>query len=392
MNAFIDAIFARARVTMLALVSLVIFGVSSYINLPREADPDVPLPFVQIMVPLPGIAPEDAERLLAKPTETELQSIEGMIQMDSTSYEGAAIIALEFETTTDIKQALVDVREAVDRARSNYPAEALEPIVNELNAQTLRPVVSVILHGDVPERALFNASQKLQDKLLTVTGVLDAELSGSRDELLEIIIRPDVMDSYGLNPMEIAGAVRGNNTLVASGSVRFDDGSYSVKIPGLIKTLEEAKNIPIRNDGDTVLTLGDVAEIRRTFEDARGYALFNNKPAIGINVSKRGGANIVEVTQAVKDATAEVTADWPDTLKVTFIGDQSTLVYAILSSLTSSILLAILLVMIVVVAALGLRSALMIGVAIPCSFLIGMMMLSASGYTLNMMTMFAMVL
>ena len=392
MNALIDAVFSRSRVTMLALVSLVIFGMAAYVSLPREADPDVPLPFVQIILPLPGVSPEDGERLLVKPTEEELANIAGVIQMDSLAYQGAAVVSLEFETTTDIKQAVVDVRNAVADAKGKFPQAALEPIISELNAQTLQPVVSVILHGNVPERALFQAANRLQDKLLRVKGILDADLAGSRDEVLEIIIRPDVMDAYGLNPIEIAGAIRASNTLVTAGSVRFDDGNYAVKIPGLVKSIEEAKKIPIRSDAGAVLTLGDVADIRRTFEDHKGYALFNNQPAIGINITKRGGANIVQVTEAVKQVTEEFSTEWPSTLEYTFIGDQSIQVNDILTSLTASIMLAILLVMIVVVAALGMRSALMVGFAIPCSFLIGMMMLSASGYTLNMMTMFAMVL
>ena len=372
----VDAAFARAKVAMLALAALAIFGTMSFATMPREADPDIPIPLVQVFLPLPGIAPEDGERLLVKPTEAEMQTLEGLIQMDSLAYEGAATILLEFEPTVNMDEVLVDVREAIDRARADYPADAEEPVVEEFNAQQQFPVISVILSGTAPERALFRNAKALQDRLIATPGVLDAELSGEREELLEIVIEPEVMEAYNLSEQEIAQAVRGNNALITAGSVRFEDGAFSVKLPGLIKTIEDAQAIPIRTDGDNVITLGDIATTRRTFEDPTGFALFNGEPAIGINVSKRAGANIVEVTEAVKAATEEMAAGWPSSVHHAFIGDQSYFVTDILSSLTSSILLAVLLVMIVVVAALGFRSALMVGIAIPSSFLIGLALLA----------------
>ncbi|NHK29002.1 efflux RND transporter permease subunit [Parvularcula flava] len=388
----VDAAFQRSKVAMLALVAFTIFGISAFVSMPREADPDIPIPVALVVLPLPGVSPEDGERLLVKPTEAELQSIEGLDQMDSLAYEGAAQIRLEFEPTVDMDDVLADVREAVDRARAEYPADAEEPIVQEFNAQQLFPVISVILSGTAPERALFQSAKQLQDALIATPGVLEADLVGAREELLEVIIDPEVMEAYGLSEQEVAQAVRANNSLITAGSLRFSDGSYSVKLPGLIKTVEDAQDIPVRTDGESVVTLGDIAEIRRTFEDPDGFALFNGEPAIGMNVSKRSGANIVEVSQAVKDVTARLAQEWPETIHYAFTGDQSYFVSDILSSLTSSIILAILLVMIIVVGALGFRSAVMVGIAIPSSFLIGLALLSMNGYTLNMLVMFSMVL
>jgi multidrug efflux pump len=392
MTHIVDIAFNRAKVTMLSLAVLIFVGVTSYITLPREADPDVPFPIILVTVPLPGVSPEDAERLLIRPTEIELQTIEGLVEMDSTGFEGVARIVLEFEVTADLDKALTDVREAVDTARSEYPEDALEPIVQEFNAQRQFPIVSVIMSGDAPERALYQAAVQLEDRLRTVNGVLDAELVGARDEILEIIIDPDTLAAYGLSELEVANAFQTNNALVTAGSTRFADGTYAVKIPGLVKTLNDASAIPIRTDGTQVITLGDVAELRRTFEDPEGLVRFNGAQAIAVDVNKRSGSNIVEVTEAVKAATLDLAATWPETIEVTFIGDQSYFVNDILTGLTASILLAVLLVMIVVVAALGFRSAIMVGIAIPSSFLIGMFLISVFGFTLNMMVMFAMVL
>ena len=180
MNGLIDAAFARTRVVMTALVVVVLFGFISFKTIPREDEPDIPAPFVLVTMPLPGVSPEDGERLLIRPTELEVQSVEGLKQMDSLAYDGAAQIILEFETTIDVDQAVLDVREAVDRAKAEYPSDAEEPVVSEFNVQNQFPILTIILYGDAPERAIYQTAKHLQDQLDSVGGVLEANLAGAR--------------------------------------------------------------------------------------------------------------------------------------------------------------------------------------------------------------------
>ena len=392
MTGLIDAAFSRVRVVLTALVVLILLGYASYINIPREAEPDITAPFVVITMPLPGVSPEDGERLLVRPTELELQSIEGLQQMDSLAFDGAAQIVLEFQTTIDIDQAVLDVREAVDRAKADYPADAEEPVVQEFNAQNEFPILSIILYGDAPERALYQTAQRLQDRMEGVSGVLEARLTGAREELLEAIVDPETLESYGLTAFEVANAITSNNRLVTAGSIEQTDGQFQIKAPGLIKSAEDLMAIPVRTNGDRIVTVGDIAEVRRTFKDRAGYALFNGAPAIGVELSKRAGFNIVETIEAARAVVAEEAAFWPASIRYDFLGDRSIIVRDNLEGLTSSVVTAVLLVMIVIVAALGLRSAVMVGIAIPTSFLIGFLLLTMFGYTLNMMVMFGLVL
>lgn len=391
-RAIVNAAFDRSKVAMLALFVLALLGVGTYQNAPREADPDIPLPFIWVTIPLPGISPEDAERLLLRPTEVELQNIEGLVEMNAFAFEGMGQIRMEFEAAADMAGALLDVRDAVDTAKADYPTSALEPVILEMNAQQLLPVVTVVLSGDAPERAIFAAANRLQDQLRTVPGVFDVTLVGEREEQVNIVIAPETMENYGLTPAELANALQRNNALVTAGTLFFDDGRYGVKVPGLVKSLEDIANVPIRADANNVVTLGDIATIRRTFEDPAGYVRFNGKPAIGLNVTKRSGVNLLTVTESVKTETLATVNALPQTIEVGFIGDQSVLVQSIFTNLTASILLAILLVMIVIVAALGLRSAALVGIAIPASFLIGLALIGMMGFTLNMLVMFSMVL
>lgn len=392
MTGLIDAAFSRIRVVLTALVVVTIFGALSYLSIPREAEPDIPAPFVLVTMPLPGIAPEDGERLLIRPTELELQSVEGLVQMDSLAYDGAAQIILEFSTTIEVDQAVLDVREAVDRARAEYPANAEEPIVTEFNLQNEFPILTTIIYGDAPERAIYRVAKRLEDRLRSVNGVLEARLTGAREELLEVVVRPEVLQSYGLTPAEVVRAVTANNQLVTAGAVDFADGRFQVKAPGLIKTARDVRDIPVRVNGDRVVTVGDLAEVRRTFVDRQGFALFNGRPAIGVEITKRAGANIIETIEAARTIVEDDANFRPASIRHEFLRDASVNVRDNLSGLTSSVLTAVFLVMIVIVAALGLRSAMMVGVAIPSSFLMSFLFLAASGYTLNMMVMFGLIL
>ncbi|GJL93613.1 MAG: multidrug resistance protein [Hyphococcus sp.] len=392
MTGLIDAAFSRMRVVMTALIVMIVFGLSSYQSIPREAEPDIPAPFVAITLPLPGISPEDGERLLVRPTELEIQSIEGIKQFDSLAYDGAAQITIEFLTTVDIDQAVLDVREAVDRAKTEYPSNAEEPIVSEFNIQNQYPILTIILYGDIPERTLFKTAKSLEDRLNSISGILEARMTGAREELLEVIIDPKVLESYGLTELEVVNAVNANNQLVTAGAINLDDARFTVKAPGLIKSSSDLMSIPVRANADNIVTIGDLADVRRTFKDRTGYALFNGRPAIGLEISKRAGSNIVETIDEARLAVAEEAKFWPSSIKYEFLSDQSVIVKDNLAGLTASILTAIVLVMIVIVAALGMRSAIMVGIAIPTSFLISFLMLTLFGYTLNMMVMFGLIL
>jgi multidrug efflux pump len=392
MTGLIDAAFSRIRVVLTALFVVTIFGAVSYFTIPREAEPDIPAPFVLVTMPLPGISPEDGERLLVRPTELELQSVEGLVQMDSLAYDGAAQIILEFATTVDVDQAVLDVREAVDRAKSEYPASAEEPIVTEFNLQNEFPILTTVIYGDAPERAIYRIAKRLGDDLRGVNGVLEARLTGAREEMLEVIVRPETLQSYGLTAAEVVRAVTANNQLVTAGAADFEDGRFQVKAPGLIKTAADVRDIPVRVNGDRIVTVGDLAEVRRTFVDRQGYALFNGRPAIGVEITKRAGANIIETIEAAQKIVSDDAKAWPASIRYEYLRDASVNVRDNLAGLTSSVLTAIFLVMIVIVAALGLRSALMVGVSIPASFLMSFLFLSAFGYTLNLMVMFGLIL
>jgi multidrug efflux pump len=391
MSSALAAILSRPRAVLSMMLVMLLAGIWSFVEIPKEADPDIQIPAVYISVPLPGISPEDSERLIVKPIEEKLKGLDGIKRMTGIASESHGGIFVEFETEVDIDQAITDTREKVDLAKAELPADAEEATVNEINF-SLQPTIVVSLSGEVPERTLFKHARELQDEIEGINTVLEANLTGQREELLEVVVDPVKLEAYGVTQQELLNAANLNNRLVAAGAVNNKSGRFNVKIPGLFENANDVFNLVVKSSNGTTVTLGQVADIRRTFKDRTRYAEFNGNPTIAIEVVKRIGSNILENNNEVKRIVAEVTKTWPETIKVETTLDQSRLIGDILGSLSSSILLAILLVMTLVVAALGLRSGLMVGVAIPTSFMIGFLFFGFLGYTVNIMLMFGLVL
>ena len=387
----IDAALSRSRTVIAVLVLLLVAGFSSYMSIPKEARPDVNVPIIYVSMSLKGISPEDAERLLVRPMEAEVKSIEGIKEIRSSAYLGGANVLLEFEAGFDADLALADVREKVDVAKAELPDTADEPSVNEVNL-SLFPIIIVTLGGEVPERALLRIGRNLQEKIEGISSVLEATIGGDRDEQVEIVIDPLLVDSYGLDPKIVLEAISRSNQLIAAGSLRGAKGSFAVKVPGLFENVGDILDMPLKTSGDSVVTVRDIASVRRTFEDRDTYARLNGKPAISIEVKKRTGENIIQTVDAVKALVAEERKNWPEQITVTFSSDDSKNIRNMLRDLQNNVLSAILLVMIIIVAALGVRTGLLVGISIPGSFLTGILVLSAFGLTVNVVVLFALIL
>ncbi len=391
MGTLIDAAFDRSRTAVLALLFILVSGTAAYLAIPKEAEPDVAIPIIYVSMSHEGISPEDAERLLVRPMEKELQGIEGLKNLTATASEGHASLMLEFDAGFDSAQALQDVRDKVDVTKSRLPADTDEPTVNEINV-ALFPVITVSLSGPVPERTLLELAQDLKDGIEALPGVLEVDIGGDREELMEIIVDPLVMETYGIGFEDVLGLIQRNNLLVAAGSLDTGAGRMAVKVPGVIEDLEDMLTMPVKTDGATVVTMADIATVRRTFKDPDGFARVGGQPAVTLEVSKRIGANIIETIEAVRRIVAARQMTWPESIRVDYLQDKSEQIREMLGDLQNNVLSAVVLVMIVVVAALGVRSSLLVGLAIPGSFLAGILVLNALGYTLNIVVLFSLIL
>ena len=221
---------------------------------------------------------------------------------------------------------------------------------------------------------------------------MSADLAGAREEMVEVIIDTSKLESYNLTALELINAINQNNKVVSAGAVESENGKFSIKVPGLFKTIQDVYSIPVKRNGDIIITLGEVAEIKRTYADQNDFSKFNGKQAISIEVVKRLGVNIIEINKNVRLVVDNYTKDWPNVIEVDYSFDQSTNIFEVLKSLEAAILTAVVLVMITVIAVLGVGPALLVGIGIPITFTISFLIVNLLGMTVNIMVLFGLVL
>lgn len=387
----VELAIRNARLTISVLIFLMVVGALAYINIPKEAEPDIQIPIIYVSMGYDGISPEDSERLLLRPMETALKSIQGIKKMTATAYQGGGNVLIEFQAGADLDTALDDVRNKVDDARRELPDGSDEPSVNEVNISEF-PVLVVTLSGDVPERLLNATAKGLRDRIEEIPGVLDAALQGVRDDLVEIVIDPAKLSSYGLRPDTMIAGFNANNRLIAAGSMEGAEGRYAIKVPSLIETIEDLADLPIVANGNAVVRTRDLADIRPTLKDPDTITRLNGKPAVAIEVSKRIGSNLIETVDQVKLVTAALQKQMPEGVVVSFSQDKSTTIRQLLSDLQNSVLTAVILVFIIILYSLSVRSSILIGLAIPASFLMGILGLQMAGLTVNLVVLFSLIL
>ena len=395
MTELVDWAASRARMVLAFIALSLLAGGMAYVGLPKEGEPDIEIPAVFVSVPFPGISAADAETLLVKPMETELSDLDGLDSMTATAAEGFAIVVLEFDFGWDKTQILADIRAAMNRAEAEFPDGADNYTIDEFNFSEF-PIVIVNLTGQVPERTLLRVAKDLQDRIEGLDAVLEAGLAGQRDEMIEVVIDPLRLEAYNVTAGELIGVVTNNNLLIAAGEVETDQGSFAVKIPSSFDDPQDVYNLPVKTNGDRVITLGDLATIRLTFEDRVGTARFNGVNTVALQVVKRKGFNLIDTAALVKEVVDQERQSWPqelqDAIEVGTSNDQSRNVASMVSQLEGSVLTAIALVMIVVLAALGTRPALLVGFAIPTSFLLCFALLAVMEISISNIVMFGLIL
>ncbi len=391
MRELIKLALNHVRTVLLLLVFFTLSGIYAYTVISKESFPDIVVPFVVVQVKMRGISAEDSERLLVRPLERKMQSIEGVQEMKSEAKDNIATVVLEFQAGFNIEQALADVRKEVALAKADFPEAADDPRVEEVNLSHF-PILTIILSGNVPERTLFDISEQLKEEIEAVDTVLKAPVFGKRDAIVDIILNPRDIESYGLFFHDIIRFIKNNNISVATGSLDRGHGGYSVKVPGLIESVHDLRNVPLQSNGNVVVTLKDVADIKPTFKKSTGIMRSQGAPSIALNVSKRTGENIIETTDQVRNIVEKASQGWHRKINVTYAHDESGKIRSMLHELQNNVILAVALVILVIVLSLGARSALLVSSAIPGAFLMGILYLYAMGYTLNIVVLFALIL
>ena len=395
MTGLVDWAAERARMILAMIALSLTAGIFAYTTLPKEGEPDIEIPVLFVSVVFPGISAADSEALLVRPIETELADLGGVKRMTATAAENYAGVAIEFEFGWDKAKTMADARDAMNAAEALFPEGAEKYSINEINFSEF-PIIIVNLTGNVPERTMTRIAEDLQEEIEGMDAVLEAVIAGNRKEMMEVVIDPLRLEAYNVTAGELISVVRNNNQLIAAGEVDTAQGSFSVKIPSSFDEPRDIYNLPVKTNGDRVITLGDLADIRLTFEDRVGTARYNGETTVALQVVKRKGFNLIKTAAAIRALIEEAETTWPPELRAAVdIGssnDQSRVVASMVSQLEGSVLTAIALVMIVVLASLGTRAALLVGFAIPTSFLLCFVLLAVMGITISNIVMFGLIL
>ena len=395
MTGLVDWAAERARMIVALIIAALTAGIFAYTGLPKEGEPDIQVPVLFISVPFPGISAADSETLLVKPMETELADLAGLKKITASAAENYAGVALEFEFGWDKAKTMADVRDAMNSAEAFFPEGAEKYSINELNFSEF-PIIIVNLTGDVPERTMTRVAKKLQEEIEAMDAVLEAVVSGDREEMVEVTIDPLRLESYNVTAGELINVVQNNNQLIAAGEVDSKQGTFSVKIPSSFNEVQDIYNLPVKTNGDRIVTLGDLAQIKLTFVDRSGTARFNGQNTVALQVVKRKGFNLIGTAREVRLLVEKESQGWPANLKaavdVGTSNDQSRVVDSMVRQLEGSVLTAIALVMIVVLTSLGTRAALLVGFSIPTSFLLCFVLLGLMGITISNIVMFGLIL
>ena len=387
----INSLLSSTKLILTFLLFCVIFGLYKYISLPKESDPDISLPVIYISLKHKGISSSDSERLLIKPLEKELKNIEGIKKLSSNSFLGGGNIILEFDAGFDSDKALSDTRVKIDLIKNKLPEDTEEPVVTEVNLSRF-PVLAIAISGKVEDRILNKFSKIIKERIENISEVLDVTVLGENERQIEIIVDPTVVENYGLTDKEILMSIAKSNQMIAAGTLINQKGSFNVRIPSLIEKREDLYSIPIKSNNNAVVTLKDIAEIRDAFKEKLGFARNNGENAVVLEVSKRTGENIIETINKIKKIIKTEQVLLPKVIKIDIFQDESEKIKTQIKDLENNVILATLIVLLIIFLFMGWKSALLVSISIPCSFLLSMLVLSFLNITINVVVLFALIL
>ncbi len=373
---------------------LTIFGLVSYKSMPKSLYPDIVMPTIMVQTVYPGNSPADIENLITRPIEKELKSIKGIKKLTSSSLQDNSSIIVEFNTDIELKTALQDVKDGVDKAKGDLPSDLdLDPIVMDIDFSEF-PILNINLSGDFSLDELKVYAEYLQDEIETFGEISKVEITGLLNK--EVLIEADLhlMESSKISFRDIEDAVRFENISIAAGDVLISDLRRTVRTSAEFKSAKEIGNIIVKHENGNIVYLKDIAKVTNGYEERESFARLDSDPVVSLNVVKKAGQNLLVATDKIMALLAQSKSSnqIPKNLNISITNDQSEQTRDQLSNLENSIIFGVILVVLTLLFFLGLRNALFVGLAIPLSMFISFVVFGGMGTTMNMVVLFALIL
>ena len=387
----VDFALSKAKTTMMIALMVVIAGSYARQEIPIAASPNVQLPFISVSVFLDGASPGDTSRLIARPLENRLKTITGVKNIRSTSSLSFARIFLEFEVGFDMDQALVDIKQGVEETKYELPREAEDPQIAEYSEASF-PVMNISIVGSSSIRQKVFYAKELKDKVEAREEILQARLSGAPEEVLEGVINKSKMESYEVTLSDIYYSVSNNNLIIPGGTQDTGKGSFNIEVPSIIETAQDVYSIPIKVTKDAIVTLGDITDVKRTFKDFTSYARVNGEDAVTLELSLRESANAINASNAIRDILKDFKKTLPENLRIVVTDDDTIYANLMVKELNGNIIAAVVLIMVLIIASMGIRVSMLVGLSIPFCFLLTYLSLYMLGFEVNFLVMMGLLL
>ena len=391
MTGIIDFALAKAKTTMMIALMVVVAGSYARQEIPIAASPNVQLPFISVSVFLDGASPGDTSRLIARPLENRLKNVTGVKNIRSTSSLSFARIFLEFEVGFDMDQALVDIKQSVEETKYELPREAEDPQISEYSESSF-PIMNISIVGSSSVRQKVFYAKELKDRTESIEEILQARLTGAPEEVLEGVINKSKMESYEVTLSDIYYSVANNNLIIPGGTQDTGKGSFNIEVPSVIETAQDVYSIPIKVTQDAIVTLSDIATVKRTFKDFTSYARVNGEDAVTLELTLRESANAIDASNAIREILKEFEKTLPENLRVVITDDDTIYAGLMVKELNGNIIAAVILIMVLVIASMGFRVSMLVGLSIPFCFLLTYLSLYMLGMEVNFLVMMGLLL
>ncbi|MCG6959198.1 efflux RND transporter permease subunit [bacterium BMS3Abin03] len=384
------AIDNRTSVFILVFI-IIILGITAYLTLPRESSPDISIPLVIVSTPYFGVSPEDIETLITQKIEKEINAISEVKEITSSSFEGYSLIRVEFESGYDIDQAVQKVRDKVNKAEPDLPPDVDKPNIVEINFSEF-PILTINIAGPYSLSKLKDVAEDLKDDIEKIEGILSVKINGGLEREVHVDVDVNKLSHYNVRFDDIIAAISDENRTIPGGSIDVNNSSFMVRIPGEFKEPYSIDDIIVKLKNGAPIYVKDLAKVSYGFKDRTTYARLNGENAVSIDVSKRVGENIIQISDKVKELLEQRRQELPSDLKMYITTDQSKDIKRIVDELENNIFSGLVLVVVVLFFFLGIRNAFFVAIAIPLSMLMSFFILQAIDVTLNMVVLFSLIL
>lgn len=396
---FLPSTWAIEHRTVIYVIMVIFFvlGLRSYVTMPRETFPEINDTKVFVSTVYPGNTAEDIERAITDPLEEALKAVPNLVEIKSTSSEDFSVIEVEFDENISIDDAKQKAKDLVDGVTSgpDWPVfnnAKVEPNVFELDFSELRPILNINMHGDYPIEQLKAYAELLKARVEQLPEIKEVNIRGIQVFEVEVAVDIYKMTAAQVSFNDIINAISRENTTISGGNIVLGGQRRNIRLTGEIEDPEDLANFVVKTEKGPVY-LGDLADISFQEKEKTSFARSFGEKAVLLDVVKRGGKNLVQASQEIKEIVSNLQKiGLPDDLDIEVSNDQSNMTLNQISELVNSIIFGVILVVSVLMFFLGFRNALFVGFAIPMSMFMSFMILSFLGYTLNTMVLFGLVM